>query len=210
MESGSAEGSSHGQAGKYGGGSQYVRKHSEQISLSSCQYSEAQNMRQMRKLSCEPLDFKLKYKTELCKYWKLGSECPYTESCAFAHGYDEMQVKTHLPQNYKTKECKNFITNGFCSYGERCQFKHVQTPCANSLPEKLGSIKKKKSYLEVLQDIDQYYDAEKKTFKMDSPSVKRSRLPTFESITTNDSSSPNSWQGEQYSMTLFEPCYLEI
>lgn len=114
---------------------QYIRKHSDQLQM-SCQLSEAQNFRQMRKLSCEPLDFKLKYKTELCKFWNCGQECPYKDSCAYAHGHDEIQIKTHLPQNYKTKECKNFMTNGFCSYGERCQFLHAQFNSATSSPDK--------------------------------------------------------------------------
>lgn len=51
----------------------------------------------IRKMSCEPSDFKVKYKTEYCKYWKLSGNCPFLEQCAFAHGDYEIRHKTHLP-----------------------------------------------------------------------------------------------------------------
>lgn len=66
-------------------------------------------------------DFQEKYKTEICKNWVNG-HCQFANSCAFAHGKDELRNKTNLP---KTKECKHFSEVGFCAYGERCQFKHT-------------------------------------------------------------------------------------
>ena len=41
----------------------------------------------------------------------------------FAHGYNELKAKTHVPSNYKTKYCKKDL-KGKCNYGDRCIFKH--------------------------------------------------------------------------------------
>ena len=50
-------------------------------------------------------DYKLKIKTELCKRWMENKECPYGDSCAFAHGEEELKKKKHVPSRYKTKLC---------------------------------------------------------------------------------------------------------
>ena len=34
--------------------------------------------------------------------------CPFLITCAFAHGYQEIRDKNHIPINYKTKKCRNF------------------------------------------------------------------------------------------------------
>ena len=33
---------------------------------------------------------KTHFKTELCKNWEKTGKCEFRESCAFAHGYEEM------------------------------------------------------------------------------------------------------------------------
>ena len=71
-------------------------------------------------------DFKVKFKTELCKKWEQG-KCEYGEKCAFAHGEDELRAKVHLSTNYKTKKCKQFHEKGYCMYGRRCQFLHTES-----------------------------------------------------------------------------------
>ena len=80
------------------------------------------------------IDFKLKYKTELCKGWEKGS-CEFGEKCAFAHGPGELREKTNILVNYKTKKCKQFFENGYCMYGMRCQFLHRESTTAASTPE---------------------------------------------------------------------------
>ena len=76
----------------------------------------------------EKLDFvkqyKMKYKTELCKNYELKGFCKFGNACSFAHGKQELQEKTHLHERYKTKLCKEFHQNGYCSYGIRCQYLH--------------------------------------------------------------------------------------
>lgn len=88
-------------------------------------------------------DFKLKYKTEKCKFWELYKECKYGDNvsktlitllsslllllqCAFAHGLEEIKLKTNINPNYKTKKCIQFYENGYCPYGIRCQFLHKE------------------------------------------------------------------------------------
>ena len=68
--------------------------------------------------------FKVKYKTEICKNWQQTGECEFFYSCSFAHGNQELKVKTDVPKNYKTKLCKKFHKELFCPYGTRCQFLH--------------------------------------------------------------------------------------
>eukprot|EP01017_Pseudomicrothorax_dubius_P026221 TRINITY_DN2904_c0_g1_i6.p1 TRINITY_DN2904_c0_g1~~TRINITY_DN2904_c0_g1_i6.p1 ORF type:complete len:223 (-),score=11.16 TRINITY_DN2904_c0_g1_i6:151-819(-) len=80
-----------------------------------------------RKTSCTQADFEAKYKTEMCKYWEQGTDCPFEPNCAFAHGCHELRDKTTNSTKCKTKKCKQFHTYGFCPYGKRCQFLHNET-----------------------------------------------------------------------------------
>ena len=41
-------------------------------------------------------EYKKKEKTEMCKFWARSSSCPFGDECAFAHGEDELQKKTHV------------------------------------------------------------------------------------------------------------------
>jgi len=69
-------------------------------------------------------DFKVKYKTEPCKYWENKQSCPFGDQCAFAHGTVEMRDKIHISTNYKTKKCVQYHDHLYCPYGKRCQFLH--------------------------------------------------------------------------------------
>lgn len=54
-------------------------------------------------------NFKLNYKTQLCRNFMEGRPCEFGEDCAYAHGYEELIVKPSPQQfnkNYKTKMCK--------------------------------------------------------------------------------------------------------
>jgi hypothetical protein len=89
-------------------------------------------------------DFRVKYKTELCRNWELGT-CEFGENCAFAHGQDELRNKTNMGSKYKTKKCKQFHEQGYCIYGNRCQFKHrdLSEETSASSPKSVdGSTKK--------------------------------------------------------------------
>jgi hypothetical protein len=76
-------------------------------------------------------NFKLHYKTELCRNWKELGTCEFGAECAYAHGYRELNHRrrnTH--RNYKTKMCKQWheTTPGTCTYGGKCQFIHGEKP----------------------------------------------------------------------------------
>lgn len=83
------------------------------------------------KRSPRDLDYRVKYKTEICRNWELGS-CGFADQCAFAHGPDDLRHKINMGLKYKTKNCKQFHELGYCIYGNRCQFKHRDT--ADSTP----------------------------------------------------------------------------
>ena len=69
-------------------------------------------------------DFKIKYKTELCKYYELTGYCKFGENCAYAHGVENLRSKVTNTTAYRTKKCIQFFENGYCPYGSRCQFQH--------------------------------------------------------------------------------------
>lgn len=60
----------------------------------------------------------------MCKNWETTGHCEFEDSCSFAHGMDELKVKTDVPKNYKTKLCKRYHKQMYCPYGARCQFLH--------------------------------------------------------------------------------------
>jgi butyrate response factor 1 len=53
-------------------------------------------------------NFRLNYKTELCKNWMHNHNCEFEGDCAYAHGYEEVNVRPSLHKNYKTKMCKKW------------------------------------------------------------------------------------------------------
>ena len=69
-------------------------------------------------------DFKIKYKTELCKFYEMTGKCKYGENCAYAHGIENLRSKVTNTTAYRTKKCIQFFESGYCPYGSRCQFQH--------------------------------------------------------------------------------------
>jgi len=49
------------------------------------------------------LSYKMKFKTEICKFWQTTGTCEYSDACSFAHGSMELKQRTDIPRNYKTK-----------------------------------------------------------------------------------------------------------
>ena len=70
------------------------------------------------------LDFKKKFRTELCKYYEIYGYCQYGNKCAYAHGKENLRLKVTNTSAYRTKKCTNFFEKGYCPYGNRCQFAH--------------------------------------------------------------------------------------
>ena len=117
-------------------------------------------------------DFKMKWKTEMCHYWEMYGTCKYGDSCAFAHGYDELN-KRKMSNNYKTKPCKQFFELGYCTYGVRCQFSHKML---KEYEDENEDRKKGVSYLKILSDFNDSSN------EISHEILKRPRLMTFENI----------------------------
>ena len=39
------------------------------------------------------MDFKTKWKTEICHYWEMYGQCQFGDNCAFAHGDTELKQR---------------------------------------------------------------------------------------------------------------------
>lgn len=122
--------------------------------------------------------FQNKKKTELCKHYQIGEECPKGESCSFAHGVEELRAKPIM--NYRTIKCRHFQEKGWCQYGPRCQFLHN---------EKSGEIRDFKinyeQLLRVMNDIYSFkhhdmFDVSIEEFMVDSVNIEANKLPKLE------------------------------
>ena len=116
-------------------------------------------------------NYKAKWKTEMCHYWEMYGTCKFGDSCAFAHGAQELNQRK-MSSNYKTKPCKQFFELGYCTYGIRCQFSHKML---KECPEE-----DKISYLKILKE----FNNEKNLISHEI--VQRPRLMTFEKIVKCD------------------------
>ena len=122
--------------------------------------------------SDEFINFKTKWKTEICRYWEMYGECKFGENCAFAHGDSELKQRK-LTFNYKTKACKQFFELGYCSYGSRCQFSHKK----ESLEGKCeGGKKDEISYVKIINELN----SDSKHISHDL--IERPRLAAFENM----------------------------
>lgn len=63
------------------------------------------------------------YKTELCALFMKNGVCPYSNTCQFAHGENELK-QVERPPKWRLKPCTNWQKYGKCRYGNRCLFKH--------------------------------------------------------------------------------------
>ena len=115
-------------------------------------------------------DYKAKWKTEMCHYWEMYGKCKYGNTCAFAHGIDELN-KRKMSSNYKTKPCKQFFEIGYCTYGIRCQFSHK---LSKEIEEE-----NKISYMKILKEF-----LSDENTNISHELIKRPRLKTFENITS--------------------------
>jgi len=123
-------------------------------------------------------DFKVKYKTELCKYFSINGFCKFGENCAYAHGIENLRSKVTNSEFYRTKNCVSFFEKGFCPYGNRCQFRHgLKTNIINNPYEKNMSYSKTLKMLSKIENI-------KNIKKLES----KNRLSCFKNLVEDDNS----------------------
>ncbi len=100
-------------------------------------------------------DFKIKYKTELCKYYEINGYCKYGDRCAYAHGKENLRSKVTNSTSYRTRKCSQFFENGYCPYGNRCQFAHqVKSNIINNPYDR------KMTYKKTLETISKFENIE--------------------------------------------------
>ena len=121
-------------------------------------------------------DFKIKYKTELCKFYEMTGKCKYGDNCAYAHGKENLRSKVTNTTAYRTKKCIQFFENGYCPYGSRCQFQHqLKNNIVNNPYDKGMSYKK---ILEIISKMENIRNIKK---LVDKP-----RLNIFKEISGED------------------------
>ena len=147
-------------------------KDSSNLSTSNEDISEKEISHYNNKYKAKASDFKIKYKTELCKYYEMTGTCIYGNNCAYAHGIDNLRSKVTNTTAYRSKKCKRFFENGYCPYGSRCQFQHqlknniVNNPYDNNM-----------SYQKILEIISKFENV-KNIKKL----VEKPRLKIFKEI----------------------------
>ena len=120
-------------------------------------------------------DFKIKYKTELCKYYEINGFCKYGDNCAYAHGKENLRTKITNTTAFRTKKCVQFFQKGYCPYGNRCQFAHQVTSNIINNP-----YDRKMTYTKILETISKPENIE----NIKGLTLK-SRLSVFKNIISN-------------------------
>ena len=123
-------------------------------------------------------DFKIKYKTELCKYFEINGFCKYGDKCAYAHGKENLRSKVTNSTAYRTRKCVQFFENGYCPYGNRCQFAHQLTSNIINNP-----YDRKMTYKKTLETISKLENLENIKKLIEKP-----RLSIFKEIYGNKNS----------------------
>ena len=117
-------------------------------------------------------DFKIKYKTELCKYFEINGYCKYGDNCAYAHGKENLRSKVTNTTAYRTRKCVQFFEVGYCPYGNRCQFAHqLESNILNNPYDR------KMTYSKILETISKIENVENIKKLIEKP-----RLKVFQDI----------------------------
>ena len=120
-------------------------------------------------------DFKIKYKTELCKYYEINGFCKFGDKCAYAHGKENLRSKVTNSTAYRTRKCVQFFENGYCPYGNRCQFAHQLSSNILNNP-----YDRKMTYKKTLETISKLENLENMKKLIEKP-----RLSIFKEIYPN-------------------------
>ena len=132
-------------------------------------------------------DFKIKYKTELCKFYQINGHCKFGDNCAYAHGIENLRSKVTNSTAYRTRKCNQFYEKGYCPYGSRCQFQHqLKSNIINNPYDRKMTYKKILETISKLENVDNI----KKL-------IEKPRLKVFKEIIDNKNT-------EQYESRLLD------
>ena len=133
------------------------------------------NFPQKQKFKSHAIDFKTKYKTELCKYYEIYGYCKYGINCAYAHGKENLRSKVTNTTAYRTRKCVQFFEVGYCPYGNRCQFAHqLESNILNNPYDRKMTYKKTMETISKIENV-----------KNIKSLIEKSRLSVFEDIVQN-------------------------
>ena len=135
--------------------------------------------------------FDPKYKTELCIKFQNTGYCPYGFKCRFAHGKEELIIKSQ-GANYKKKQCKSFHEKGYCPYGSRCNFRHDE--------RKFSEVSFSYYYFQLFLFKKYNINPSKGYFCPKGSKLLKGRLPIFESFSKISNYESNHFE---YSVDLF-------
>jgi hypothetical protein len=118
-------------------------------------FNKANNPNTTTNFKGKASDFKIKYKTELCKFFEINGHCKYGDHCAYAHGIENLRSKVTNSTAYRTRKCIQFFEYGYCPYGSRCQFKHqLQSNIINNPYDRKMTYKKILDTISKLENVD--------------------------------------------------------
>ena len=131
----------------------------------------------------------------MCKSWARGLNCPFGDKCAFAHGEEQLQKKTHVAKQFRMTLCKSYAQQGFCKYGARCQFQHTKTDFSDFDQQKTRYQNLlNENALIMRQRMEQVEDPDVSTFNIAMPT--KSRLSVFASIVPTSEGNKNNGQNK--------------
>lgn len=82
------------------------------------------DLSKQKKRKKAPKKNKSLHKTEFCTHWTLTGKCKFKERCYFAHGLEELKMRSRVG-NFKTRPCLECPSEkGRCMFGVRCNYCH--------------------------------------------------------------------------------------
>ena len=154
-----------------------INKKNKQINTIKNKFSQQNTFKNKKQgpFKSTASDFKIKYKTELCKYFEINGYCKFGDKCAYAHGKENLRSKVTNSTSYRTRKCVQFFENGYCPYGNRCQFAHQVISNITNNP-----YDRKMTYAKTLETISKLENIENIKKLIEKP-----RLAIFKEIYAN-------------------------
>ena len=130
------------------------RKYSKDSSNLSTSNEDIQENIQPPNFKAKASDFKIKYKTELCKYYELTGQCKFGNNCAYAHGIENLRSKVTNTTAYDNEMSYKKILEIISKIENvRNVKKLVEKPRLDVFKEITGDINEDENQRRLLDDI---------------------------------------------------------